>query len=109
MANIDRLPDPLTIAAADETPLLEATDEIDDAVRGAVAAVLTGKQRQVVEMYFFEGLSQGEIGRQLGVTQQVVQKRLFGTPRGGRLIGGALSRLRTALQPLAAAHGFDVR
>lgn len=109
MANIDRLPASPTLAAADETTPHEATDALDDAVRGAVAAVLTGKQRQVVEMYFFEGLSQGEIGRQLGVTQQVVQKRLFGTPRDGRRIGGAISRLRTALQPLAAAHGFNVR
>lgn len=101
LANIDRLP--AALPAIDE-----ATADLDDAVRGAVAAALTGKQRQVVEMYFFEGLSQGEIGRQLGVTQQVVQKRLFGTPRGGRLVGGAISRLRAALKPLAVAHGWAV-
>ena len=69
------------------------------AVREAVAASLTDKQREVVEACFFEGVSQGEIARRLGVTQQVVQKRLFGAPRGGRLVGGAIARLREALTP----------
>jgi len=75
-------------------------DERRDAVRAAVATALTDKQRQVVEAYFFEGLSQGEIARRLGITQQVVQKRLYGAPRGGRLVGGAIPRLRAALMPL---------
>lgn len=75
-------------------------DDLDDAVRAAVAGALTSKQREVVEAYFFEGISQGEIARRLGVTQQVVQKRLFGAPRGGRLVGGAIARLREVLAPL---------
>lgn len=78
-------------------------DRLCDAVRDAVATALTVKQREVVEAYFFEGLSQGEIARRLGVTQQVVQKRLYGAPRGGRLIGGAMVRLRDVLGPLIAA------
>jgi RNA polymerase sigma factor (sigma-70 family) len=75
-------------------------DRRSRAVRDAMASALTEKQRQVVEAYFFEGLSQGEIARCLGVTQQVVQKRLYGAPRGGRLVGGAIARLRAALSPL---------
>ena len=67
------------------------------ALHAAISEVLTAKQRQVVEAYFFEGASQGEIARRLGVTQQVVQKCLFGAPRGGRLVGGAIARLRSAL------------
>ncbi len=47
------------------------------AVRDAVGTALTAKQREVVEAHFFDGLSQGEIARRLGVAQQVVQKRLF--------------------------------
>jgi DNA-directed RNA polymerase specialized sigma24 family protein len=70
-----------------------------DAVREAVATALTDKQREVVEACFFEGVSQGEIARRLGVAQQVVQKRLFGAPRGGRLVGGAMAKLREALAP----------
>ena len=75
-------------------------DRLRDAVREAVAAALTVKQRAVVEACFFEGLSQGEAARRLGVTQQVVQKTLHGAPRDGRRVGGALRKLREALAPL---------
>lgn len=74
-------------------------DALCDAVRAAVASALTDKQRLVVEAFFFEGRSQGDIARALGVTQQVVHKTLFGAARDGRKIGGALARLRTALAP----------
>ena len=70
---------------------------LHDAVRSAVASNLTAKQREVVEAYFFEGLSQGDIARRLGISQQVVQKRLYGAPRGGKLVGGAIHRLRGVL------------
>ena len=72
-----------------------------EAVREAVRAALTDKQREVVEACFFEGLSQGEVARRLGIAQQVVQKRLYGAARGGRLVGGAMQRLRAALAALA--------
>lgn len=66
-------------------------------VRRAVERSLSAKQREVVEAFFFEGLSQSEIARRLGVSQQVVHKRIFGVRRGGKEIGGALRRLREAL------------
>lgn len=78
----------------------EPRAELRDAVRDAVAHELTTKQREVVEAYFFEGLSQGDIARRLGISQQVVQKRLYGAPRGGKLVGGAIHRLRDALAEL---------
>lgn len=78
----------------------------DRAVREAVAHALTDKQREVVQAYFFEGLSQGEIARRLNITQQVVHKRIFGAQRDGKLVGGALSRLREALR---TAHGLGSR
>ena len=99
--------DPERIAGA--RPLREnsvdSVDSVDDepraalhdAVRSAVASNLTAKQREVVEAYFFEGLSQGDIARRLGISQQVVQKRLYGAPRGGKLVGGAIHRLRGVL------------
>jgi DNA-directed RNA polymerase specialized sigma subunit len=86
----------------DEGELSPARMRLHTAVRDAVENVLTDKQREVVEAYFFEGLSQGEIARRLGVTQQVVQKRIFGDPRGGRAVGGALRKLREALAPMFA-------
>jgi RNA polymerase sigma factor (sigma-70 family) len=75
-------------------------EALRDAVREAVARALTDKQREVVEACFFEGLSQGEIARRLGITQQVVQKRLYGASRDGRVVGGAMQRLHAALAPL---------
>lgn len=82
---------------------------LDDALREAIANDLTDKQREVIEAYFFEGASQGEIARRLGVTQQVVQKRLFGAGRGERLVGGAIARLRVALSAHVALHGAAPR
>ena len=84
----------------DDAEVSEARAHLHDAVRAAVAEGLTDKQREVVEAYFFEGLSQGDIARRLGITQQVVQKRLYGAPRDGKLVGGAIHRLRGALAGL---------
>lgn len=68
-------------------------------VRDAIASALTEKQREVVEAHFFEGRSEGQIAAELGITQQVVHKRLYGVVRDGHRIGGALRRLRAALAP----------
>ncbi len=75
------------------------SDERAELVRQAVAEALSPKQREVVEAYFFEGLSQGDIARRLGISQQVVHKRLYGVTRNGRPVGGALRKLRAALEP----------
>lgn len=71
--------------------------DVLDALRHALAHALTPLQREAVEAFFFEGLSQGEIAERAGVSQQVIQRRIYGTQRRGHRIGGALSRLRTAL------------
>jgi RNA polymerase sigma factor (sigma-70 family) len=91
-------------AVADDAPLWGGASGLDEAearegeaLRDALVGALTLKQREVIEMHFFEGLSQGEIARRLGVSQQVVQKRLHGDRREGKLVGGALPRLREAL------------
>lgn len=66
-------------------------------VREAVRSALTPRQRLAVELHFFEGLSQSEIGRRLGISQQVVHKSIYGVDRRGKRIGGALAKLRRAL------------
>ncbi len=78
-------------------------DEVAATLRAVVAETLTPRQREIVEWHFFEGLSQGEIARRLGVTQQVVQKSLYGVTRDGRPIGCALRRLLEALTPMLVA------
>ncbi len=81
----------------------DAEEHLHDAVRHAIATVLTDKQREAIEAHFFEGLSQGEIARRLGVSQQVVQKRIYGAGRSGKTVGGALRKLREALAPLVTS------
>ncbi len=93
-------------SAADD--LGPSRDRLREAVREAVASALTDKQRAVVEAFFFEGLSQGDVARRLGVTQQVVQKTLHGAARDGRVVGGALRKLREALAPVMDARGGGV-
>ncbi|WP_394836689.1 sigma-70 family RNA polymerase sigma factor [Pendulispora rubella] len=84
----------------------ERKERLEDAVRHAVETALTDKQREAVELHFFEGLSQSEIARRLGISQQVVQKRLYGAVRHGTTVGGAIARLREVLSPLCRVeHG----
>jgi RNA polymerase sigma factor (sigma-70 family) len=77
--------------------------EMLDLLRELVATALTDRQRQIVDLYFTDGLSQAEIAAELGITQQVVSKQLFGVMRDGRRIGGAIRRLRV----LCEEHGID--
>ena len=59
-----------------------------------VRTALTAKQREIVQAYFYEGLTQAEIAERLRVSQQVVSRQLFGVIRDGRRVGGAIARLR---------------
>lgn len=90
-------------ASPDDDP--DGDDIRSDAVRAAIATALTDRQREIVEWHFFEGLSQGEIARRLGVSQQVIHKALYGVVRRGRPVGGALRRLREVLAPVLGARG----
>lgn len=82
----------------------EAHYAMCDRVRDALREALTDKQREAVELYFFEGLSQNEIAGRLGLTQQVVHKRLFGDVREGRVVGGAMRKLRERLESVAVTE-----
>jgi len=60
--------------------------------------VLTDRQFEVVDLYYFESKNQREIASPLGISQQSVSERLYGKARGGRVVGGALRKLRRELQ-----------
>lgn len=101
----DALPDvvdpdehrPLDPAAA--AARREALAGIAELVRSS----LTDKQRRIVELYFYEGRTQQEIADDLGISQQVVSRQLFGVIREGKRIGGAVARLRK----LCEERGWD--
>ena len=61
---------------------------------------LTPKQQLILQLYFFDEMSQEDIAAKLGVAQQVVSKHLFGVVRDGKKIGGALRKLEKALEAL---------
>jgi RNA polymerase sigma factor (sigma-70 family) len=66
---------------------------------------LTDRQRQLVELYFYEHLTQQEISARLGVSQQAVSRQLFGVVRQGRKVGGAVQRLRVLCGELGIDPG----
>ena len=102
--HLDKLPASLGLWRQADVPCNEAQELLVKALHSAIEQALTQKQRDVVELFFFEGLSQGEIARRLGVRQQVIHKRIYGVRRRGRMIGGALERLRKALHTHTSHH-----
>ncbi len=101
VAELDRLDSQRALWATPSSPDDHPTDrdEQQARVRQALVDVLTPRQRLVVERFFFDGLSQGQIAAELGVSQQVVSRTLHGTRRNGGIVGGALPKLRRALSP----------
>jgi RNA polymerase sigma factor (sigma-70 family) len=65
-------------------------------LQAIIDEVLTPRQREVVTLYFIDGLNQREIAERLGVSQQAVSERLYGKVRDGRAVGGAMRKLRAA-------------
>jgi RNA polymerase sigma factor (sigma-70 family) len=63
-------------------------------VNEMIRTELTARQRQVVRLHYFAGLSEEEIADRLGIAQQVVSQHRFGIMRNGRRVGGAIPRLR---------------
>ena len=69
-------------------------------LRTIIETRLTDRQRQIVHAYFFEGRSETEIARELGIAQQVVSKHLYGAWRAGQRVGGAMTKLRRLAEEL---------
>lgn len=58
---------------------------------------LTGRQREVLRLYYFEGKTQEDIAEILDLTQSTVSRHLFGTVRNGKKVGGAIPKLKKAV------------
>lgn len=63
-------------------------------VQELINAKLTRRQRQVLELYFFEGKTQEDIAEILELSQSTVSRHLFGTVRDGHKVGGAIPKLQ---------------
>ena len=74
----------------------QASDLLPD-LREVMGQVLTDRQLEVVDLYYFGSLNQREIAQHLGISQQSVSERLYGKARNGRVVGGALQKLRREL------------
>lgn len=67
-------------------------------VRELIESQLTSRQREIVGLYFFRGMTQEDIADALDVTQSTVSRHLFGTVRNGKRVGGAINKLKKAVE-----------
>jgi DNA-directed RNA polymerase specialized sigma24 family protein len=65
-------------------------------VRCTIREELTERQREVVELYFLRELNQSQVAERLGISQQSVSEHLYDKLRGGRVVVGAIRKLRRA-------------
>jgi DNA-directed RNA polymerase specialized sigma24 family protein len=72
-------------------------EEVAPAVEALIEEELTDRQREVLKLYYFYGKTQEDIAEILDLTQSTVSRHLFGTVRDGRKIGGAIHKLRKAI------------
>ena len=93
--DFDAIPEEVLDAPVDMDPeRARVRAEVLQGLSEVVQTSLTAKQRIIVERYFYDGRTQQEIAAELGVSQQVVSRQLFGVVRNGRRVGGAIQRLR---------------
>lgn len=71
--------------------------DVKPAVNQIINTKLTRRQREVLQLYYFHGKTQEDIAAILNLTQSTVSRHLFGTVRGGKKVGGAIPKLRKAV------------
>ncbi len=76
---------------------LDYAKEMLPTIRALIGTVLTERQRDIVNLYFFEQKTQHEVAELLGISVSSVSQHLFGKRREGKVIGGAISRIRKEL------------
>lgn len=63
-----------------------------------IESKLTGRQKEVVKLYYVHGKTQEDIATILDLTQSTVSRHLFGTSRGGKKVGGAIPKLQKLIE-----------
>ena len=69
-------------------------------IRQIIAQELTERQTECIQLYFYKGKTQEEIGNILGISRRVVSQHLFGVTRNGKQIGGAINKIRKVCRKL---------
>lgn len=63
-------------------------------IRRIIQNELTQRQAECIQLYFYHGKTQEEIGNILGISGRVVSQHLFGVTRNGKQVGGAVNKIR---------------
>lgn len=67
-------------------------------VNEIIDARLTARQREILRLYYFCNKTQEDIAAMLNLTQSTVSRHLFGTVRNGKKVGGAIPKLKKAIE-----------
>jgi predicted DNA-binding protein YlxM (UPF0122 family) len=67
-------------------------------VNDIIDAKLTARQREILRLYYFCSKTQEDIAEMLNLTQSTVSRHLFGTVRNGKKVGGAIPKLKKAIE-----------
>lgn len=86
---------------ARRTAMREFFEEVAPEVSNLIENELTGRQREVIKLYYYHGKTQEDIAAILDLTQSTVSRHLFGTSRGGKKVGGAVPKLRKIIDRAA--------
>ena len=60
---------------------------LEKALRAGMEECLTPRQREIAELYYFDGLSMGEVGEALGIGRPAVCRSLQASREKLRLVG----------------------
>jgi DNA-directed RNA polymerase specialized sigma24 family protein len=89
-------------APDDATELrLRTNEEIVLILKVLMVSALTPRQRQVLDLYFWEACSQVEVAAAMGISQAAVCQHLTGQIHGRTKVGGAFRKLRKAIHKKA--------
>jgi DNA-binding CsgD family transcriptional regulator len=77
--------------------LLDLVDELNERIREIITVRLTDRQREVMELLYYHGLTQTEVALRLGLCQPTIHKTTSGNldyKNGGKRYGGALKKIK---------------
>lgn len=77
--------------------LLDLVDELNEKIRDIIENRLTDRQREVMGLLYYDGLTQTEVALKLGLCQPTVHKTVSGNldyKNGGKRYGGAIKKIQ---------------